>query len=88
DTLISQMLPVEDDLELPDVFLHQTLIEKSYPPTISNQPEDLIFFNGWGGFTPNGKEYLICLKANNLPPQPWINVLANPNFGFLLSESG
>lgn len=88
DTLISQMLPVADKPELPDVFPQQALTEKAYALTMVNPPEDLVFFNGWGGFKSDGKEYLIYLKANNLPPQPWINVLANPEFGFLLSESG
>ena len=62
--------------------------ECPYSITVPSPPEDLIFFNGWGGFKPDGSEYLIYLKANDSPPQPWINVIANPRFGFLLSESG
>jgi cyclic beta-1,2-glucan synthetase len=56
--------------------------------THSGFPEELLFFNGWGGFTPTGNEYVIQLKAKNLPPTPWINVIANPHFGFQVSESG
>ena len=29
-----------------------------------------------------------CRGANALPPAPWVNVIANPAFGFLTSESG
>lgn len=46
------------------------------------------FFNGFGGFIEDGKEYEILLEGNNKPPVPWINVIANRNFGFHISESG
>src|SRR5690606_32893016 len=49
---------------------------------------DLIFYNGYGGFTPDGKEYVINIKEGNFTPAPWINVIANPNFGSIISESG
>ena len=39
---------------------------------------DLIFFNGAGGFTPDGREYIITTTADKLTPAPWVNVLANP----------
>ena len=52
----------------------------------------LSFDNGLGGFTPTGKEYVVRLKVQNdlykLPPQPWINVISNPDFGCLVSETG
>ena len=46
------------------------------------------FFNGLGGFTENGREYAIVLSEELRTPEPWINVIANPDFGFLVSESG
>ncbi len=49
---------------------------------------DLQFFNGLGGFTPAGDEYIIRLADDTTTPAPWVNVLANPNFGTLVSESG
>jgi cellobiose phosphorylase len=49
---------------------------------------DLIFFNGLGGFTPDGREYLITTAHGQVTPAPWGNVLANPNFGTVVSESG
>jgi len=49
---------------------------------------DLEFFNGLGGFTEGGREYLITLGEGLRTPAPWINVIANPSFGFLVSESG
>jgi cyclic beta-1,2-glucan synthetase len=51
-------------------------------------PEGLIFFNGFGGFMPGGKEYCIITKNGSASPAPWVNVLANPEFGTVISESG
>ncbi len=49
---------------------------------------DLIFFNGYGGFTPDGREYIITTGQGLDTPAPWVNVLANKNFGAVISESG
>ena len=46
------------------------------------------FFNGLGGFVENGREYVIVLSEGLRTPEPWVNVIANPDFGFLVSESG
>jgi len=51
-------------------------------------PDDLLFFNGTGGFTQNGKEYKIITDKNNTTPAPWVNVVANPQFGSVVSENG
>ena len=51
-------------------------------------PRDLIFHNGLGGFTRDGHEYVITLPPGQMTPAPWVNVLANPFFGTVLSESG
>ncbi|RIK54284.1 MAG: hypothetical protein DCC57_07000, partial [Chloroflexi bacterium] len=52
------------------------------------RPQDLRFDNGWGGFSPDGREYVVYLEPGVMTPAPWINVIANPDFGFLASESG
>jgi cellobiose phosphorylase len=49
---------------------------------------ELTFFNGLGGFTRDGREYVIQLNAGESTPAPWVNVLANPFFGSVVSESG
>ncbi len=48
----------------------------------------LEFFNGLGGFVEGGREYVTILGEGLRTPAPWINVIANPSFGFLVSESG
>ena len=49
---------------------------------------DLILFNGFGGFTPDGREYVITTAPGQVTPAPWVNVLANPQFGSVVSENG
>jgi cyclic beta-1,2-glucan synthetase len=49
---------------------------------------DLEFENGLGGFAPGGREYVTVLGKGQWTPAPWINVVANPEFGFQVSESG
>ncbi|MDP1692959.1 MAG: glucoamylase family protein [Burkholderiaceae bacterium] len=49
---------------------------------------ELQLFNGLGGFTPDGREYVILAPAGVRPPAPWVNVLANPHFGSVISEAG
>ena len=49
---------------------------------------DLIFHNGLGGFTRDGHEYVITVEPGTTTPLPWVNVLANPHFGTVISESG
>ena len=51
-------------------------------------PRELLFDNGLGGFTPDGREYVITLAPDQMTPLPWVNVLANPYFGTVVSESG
>jgi cyclic beta-1,2-glucan synthetase len=51
-------------------------------------PNDLVFFNGTGGFSSDGREYHIITQAEKPTPAPWCNVLANPGFGSIISESG
>ncbi|OEZ60065.1 N,N'-diacetylchitobiose phosphorylase [Duganella sp. HH105] len=49
---------------------------------------ELMLENGIGGFTPDGREYVITTSAAQRTPAPWSNVLANPQFGSVVSESG
>ena len=49
---------------------------------------DLLFFNGLGGFTGDGREYVIRTAPGQVTPAPWVNVLANAGFGTVISESG
>jgi len=48
----------------------------------------LILQNPYGGFSADGTEYVIKLEPGHTTPAPWANVLANPGFGTVVSESG
>ncbi|TJY63223.1 cyclic beta 1-2 glucan synthetase [Sinimarinibacterium sp. CAU 1509] len=48
----------------------------------------LILDNGFGGFTEDGREYITTTTQARTTPLPWVNVLANPNFGTVVSENG
>ena len=51
-------------------------------------PQDLEFFNGLGGFAADGREYVTLLGPGQSTPAPWINVVANPAFGFQVAAEG
>ena len=50
--------------------------------------QELVSYNGLGGFSKDGKEYIINTDQRNFTPMPWVNVIANPHFGTVVSESG
>jgi len=50
--------------------------------------EELRFFNGIGGFSKDGSEYVMHIRPGVLPPLPWANVIANESVGFVVSERG
>ena len=62
------------------------------PTELPDEPHladrDLLFCNGAGGFSADGCEYVITTTPGQMTPAPWVNVLANPSFGTLVSESG
>ncbi|SIQ69987.1 cyclic beta-1,2-glucan synthetase [Rhizobium sp. RU35A] len=49
---------------------------------------DLQFWNGYGGFADDGKEYVVRLAGGGATPHPWINVISNEIFGFHISAEG
>ncbi len=57
-------------------------------PPLRPRPPDLEFFNGLGGFARDGAEYVTILGPGQSTPAPWINVIANPAFGFQTGTEG
>lgn len=58
-----------------------------YPEPVFTRPE-LAFDNGLGGFDRERDEYVIVLDEGTATPAPWVNVIATPRFGTLVSEAG
>jgi cyclic beta-1,2-glucan synthetase len=82
---INRRAPVEGAVPA----LMRTRTHRPDPPAEAALPrQDLIFSNGLGGFTPDGREYVISTARGQVTPAPWVNVLANPHFGTIVSESG
>ncbi|HEX7057266.1 MAG TPA: glucoamylase family protein [Bacilli bacterium] len=90
-------------LRLPRRRVHDALPEKlplaiSGPKTdeayaagedvAAEKPQEWQFYNGYGGFSPDGKEYRMHFTKGKCLPAPWMNVLANPEFGCLITELG
>ena len=69
-----------------------TIVPRPAPVPVPVPPTpklpDLEFFNGTGGFAENGREYVTVLRDGQTTPAPWINVIANPSFGFQVSAEG
>ncbi len=65
---------------------------RSYRPDVAAKAmsphSGLLFYNGLGGFTPDGREYVITTAHGQVTPAPWVNVLANAHFGTVISENG
>jgi cyclic beta-1,2-glucan synthetase len=69
--------------------LKPTLAHRNPPKKQSTgTTQVLLFDNGTGGFCADGGEYVVTTSAAKVTPAPWVNVLANPLFGSVISESG
>ena len=49
--------------------------------------ENLLYYNEFGGFIEDGKEYVIE-TTENVTPLPWSHVIANENFGTIVTNNG
>jgi cyclic beta-1,2-glucan synthetase len=88
----AQRGPLRRQLQRPPVPLleatRQPAMRPPVPPRTGRPPDptlpqsnDLEFWNGFGGFHADGREYAIILPDGVTTPAPWINVIANPQFG-------
>ncbi|MGV8917072.1 MAG: GH36-type glycosyl hydrolase domain-containing protein [Pseudomonas sp.] len=76
----SQSAPGDEPAPTPNPAMHEAM---------SREPAgDVPAANGLGDFSPDGREYVIKTYAAHMTPAPWVNVIANPDFGTLVSESG
>ncbi len=86
---LSDQINGRSRVEVAAPLLTPTRTTRAEPDVVAPLPRpDLTFYNGLGGFTPDGREYVITTAQGQLTPAPWVNVLANPHFGTVVSESG
>lgn len=55
--------------------------------TIPLDTENLRYYNEYGGFSEDGKEYIVKVNKNKRLPTVWSHIIANKNFGTLVTES-
>jgi cyclic beta-1,2-glucan synthetase len=79
---MSPDLPVADPA--PTVERRASLAQSALAPV---PRATLMFDNGFGGLTTDG-DYEIRVRGDFMPPAPWVNVVANPHGGFVVSERG
>ncbi len=67
------------------------IIQKETPVFEKIKPnidfDKLKYYNGYGGFSEDGKEYIIKINKEKNTPTPWSNVLANKNFGTVVTSN-
>jgi cyclic beta-1,2-glucan synthetase len=91
--LVAQRGRLSEQLDVSDRSVAPTeprprKVARVEPVTAPPVPKDLEFFNGLGGFGDDGREYVIQLAPGLSTPAPWINVIANPDFGFQVAAEG
>jgi cyclic beta-1,2-glucan synthetase len=74
----------------------QPVVPECLPKAFADEPREReaverpprVMENGLGGFSADGREYVVVLEGNRETPLPWSNVLANPAFGSIVTASG
>ena len=85
-TLVQQLGLIAEDRSVPEITVRKRI---HTDPSAELPFMELHYFNGLGGFTEEGREYAIYLgDAETNTPAPWVNVIANPTFGTVVSETG
>ncbi|HEX8873472.1 MAG TPA: glycosyl hydrolase family 65 protein, partial [Nitrosospira sp.] len=87
-TLLEQLVRrVPEELAIPSTRLKPV---RRFEPeqAVKLRHPGLLFDNGFGGFSADAREYIITTGPGQTTPAPWSNVLANPQFGTIISESG
>ena len=76
------------DAAAPLVLPRRAAVRPTGPTAVTPRRPRLELDNGLGGFADDGREYVTVLEEGRWTPSPWINVIANRDFGFQVSESG
>ncbi|PQQ67206.1 GH36-type glycosyl hydrolase domain-containing protein [Acetivibrio saccincola] len=84
---LAQQLMREEKRSLPPLREFSPEV-RTYERKTFFEDKELGFYNGIGGFSKDGREYVINLEKNTNTPLPWSNIISNKKFGFLVTESG
>lgn len=91
-TLLSQLDRPEPELAVAEPFSPAAPSPEDpsgeEPREAPAEPPPLVMANGLGGFSEDGREYVVVLDGDCETPLPWVNVLSNPRFGSIVTSSG
>ncbi|HHW48826.1 MAG TPA: glycosyl transferase, partial [Clostridiaceae bacterium] len=83
---LSEQIKLPSSVQTVESRQNKGIVREYEQPVL--EKAELVYFNELGGFSRDGREYVIILEKDQNTPLPWINVISNPGFGFLVSESG
>ena len=86
-SLEEHLATLDHHAQLPPPIL-PSLVADPDPAGLVSPSEPSRFANGLGGLNDEGTEYVLHLEPGQRTPAPWSNVLANDDFGCLVTESG
>ena len=86
--LASQLARVREIAIVPSSQPNELILPPPRTKPVAPSMKHLEFFNGFGGFSADGSEYVTVPDADRPTPAPWINVIANPSFGFQCAADG
>ncbi len=75
---------IVDESEQQSTIIYE---EENEDIDILENSEKLKYYNEYGGFSEDGKEYLIRINKENRLPTVWCNILANEKFGTIVTEN-
>jgi cellobiose phosphorylase len=87
-SLAEQIVRHQVEIHAPPFVPSRNERASAAPAAPDLRPAGLLLCNPHGGFSADGREYVISLMPGETTPAPWANVLANPHFGTVISESG
>lgn len=87
-SLAEQLERIEKTALVPAAAPSTPIVVQRVLETAAVDTSSLEFFNGLGGFADDGNEYVTVLRDGRTTPAPWLNVVANPSFGFQVSSEG
>ena len=79
---------VEEFRDIPNELVKSDILtEDEDNLNILQKTENIKYYNEYGGFSSDGKEYLISINKDKRLPTVWSNILANKKFGTVVTES-
>lgn len=70
-----------------ETFQEHSIVSNPSENTLEFEKKQTLFWNSFGGFDPETHDYHMDIRPEDLPPQPWANIISNPHFGTMTTEN-